>query len=111
MSDTATAVKEVFAAMPGRFNASAAQGMDAVIQYDLSGEGGAQYHAIIKGGACTINEGPHGSPTMTLKMAAPDFVELISGKLDGMSAFMSGKLQIQGDMGLAMKMGSLFSTA
>ena len=111
MSDTATAVKEVFAVMPERFNADAAQGMDAVIQYSLSGEGGAQYHAVIKDGACTITEGTHDAPTMTLKMAATDFVDLIGGKLDGMSAFMSGKLQVEGDMGLAMKMGNLFTTA
>ena len=33
---------------------------------------------------------------------------MTSGKLDGMSAFMSGKLRISGDMGLAMKLQSLF---
>lgn len=111
MSDTSTAVKEVFEAMPSNFNPDAAQGMDAVIQYDLSGEGAAQYHAKIKDGTCTISEGTHESPTMTLKMAAPDFIDMIQGKLDGMSAFMSGKLRIEGDMGIAMKMQNLFRSA
>lgn len=111
MSDTSTAVKQVFEAMPQNFNPDAAQGMDAVIQYDLSGEGAAQYHATIKDGTCTIAEGTHDSPTMTLKMAAPDFVDMIQGKLDGMSAFMSGKLRIEGDMGIAMKMQNLFRSA
>jgi len=33
---------------------------------------------------------------------------MISGKLNGQTAFMSGKLKLKGDMGFAMKMGSLF---
>jgi putative sterol carrier protein len=40
----------------------------------------------------------------TLKMAFNDFVALISGELDGMSAYMTGKLKIEGDLGVAMKL-------
>ena len=105
---TAAAVQEIFSAMPGRLNPQAAQGLDCVIQYDLTGDGGAQYHSKIKDGAATVSQGPHPSPSMTITMAAQDFVDMTSGKLDGMSAFMSGKLRISGDMGLAMKLQSLF---
>jgi putative sterol carrier protein len=45
---------------------------------------------------------------MTLSMTASDYVDMIMGKLNGQMAFMSGKLKISGDMGLAMKMQSLF---
>ena len=105
---TAESVQQIFQGMPSRLNPSAAQGMDCVIQYDLTGEGGGQYHTRIKDGAATVSEGPHPSPNMTLTMAAQDFVDMTGGKLDGMSAFMSGKLRIGGDMGLAMKLQSLF---
>jgi putative sterol carrier protein len=37
-----------------------------------------------------------------------DFDEMISGDLNPMTAFMTGKLKIEGDMGVAMKLGSLF---
>jgi len=37
-------------------------------------------------------------------MAASDFLDLVDGKLDGTMAFMSGKLKVKGDMGLAMKL-------
>jgi putative sterol carrier protein len=106
---TAESVQEIFAAMPGRLNQQAAQGLDCVIQYDLTGEGGGQCHSTIKDGAATVTAGPHHSPTMTVTMGAQDFVDMTSGKLDGMSAFMSGKLRISGDMGLAMRLQSLFS--
>ena len=43
----------------------------------------------------------------TLKMAFSDFDDMINGKLDGMTAFMTGKLKIEGDMGVAMKLQSI----
>jgi putative sterol carrier protein len=45
---------------------------------------------------------------MTMTMAAQDYVDMINGKLNGQMAFMSGKLKMAGDMGLAMKMQHLF---
>ena len=87
MTDTAAAINDIFGRMPGRLDPQAAAGLDAV---------------------CTVGEGAHDAPTMTLSMAAADYVGLTSGELDGTVAFMSGKLRIDGDMGLAMRMGSLF---
>jgi len=101
-------VKAIFSAMPQNFNADAAKGMNSVIQFNLSGDGGGTYHIAIKDGACTVGEGAHAAPNMTMTMAASDYVDMISGKLNGQMAFMSGKLKIAGDMGLAMKMQSLF---
>ncbi len=43
----------------------------------------------------------------TIKMDFSDFADLIEGKLDGMTAFMTGKLKIEGDMGVAMKLQSI----
>ena len=105
---TADDVKAIFDAMPGQLNADAAKGMSSVIQFNLSGDGGGNYHVVIKDGACSVGEGAHAAPNMTMTMAAQDYVDMISGKLNGQMAFMSGKLKIAGDMGLAMKMQSLF---
>ena len=45
------------------------------------------------------------------RMVCPPFVfmDMAAGKLDGTSAFMSGKLKIQGDMGIAMKLAPILS--
>lgn len=109
MSDTGTKVSEIFQAMPSRLNTSTAAGMNKVIQYDLTGDGGGTYHCAIADGSCEVNEGAHDAPDMTVTMEASDFVSMIDGSLDGMSAFMSGKLRVSGDMGLAMKMQTLFN--
>jgi putative sterol carrier protein len=36
-----------------------------------------------------------------------DFLAIVNGKLNPQMAFMSGKLKVQGDMGLAMKLQQL----
>lgn len=47
------------------------------------------------------------SADCTINMDFGDFADLIGGKLDGMTAFMTGKLKIEGDMGVAMKLQSI----
>ena len=44
----------------------------------------------------------------TVNIDLEDFNALMSGDLDPMGAFMGGKLRIDGDMGVAMKLSSLF---
>ena len=102
-------VKESFDAMPGRFRPDKATGTSAVIQYDISGDGGGTWNAVIKGGACTVHQGPAENPQLTLSIAAQDWLDMLTGKQSGQMLFMSGKLKIKGDMGLAMKLGSMFS--
>lgn len=43
-----------------------------------------------------------------IKMAADDFNKILTGDLNVMMAFMSGKLKIEGDKGAAMKLTALF---
>ena len=45
-----------------------------------------------------------------MRQSAQLQLNILQGKLDGMSASMSGKLKIGGDMGLAMKMQSHFTS-
>jgi putative sterol carrier protein len=108
MAETATEVKQIFDAMPSTLNADAAKGMSSTIQFNLTGDGGGNYYVEIKDGAAKVTEGTAPSPNMTMTLAASDYVDLINGKLNGQMAFMSGKLKIAGDMGLAMKMQTLF---
>jgi putative sterol carrier protein len=49
------------------------------------------------------------NPNMTMTAAASDYIDLINGVLNPMQAFMQGKIKIQGDMSLAMKLQTLFS--
>lgn len=44
----------------------------------------------------------------TVKVSLADFAQLATRKLDPTTAFMMGKIKIEGDMGVAMKLGKLF---
>jgi putative sterol carrier protein len=101
-------VKESFEQMSSRFKADRAAGTSAVIQYDVSGEGGGTWNAMIKDGACIVKEGAAATPNLTLQIGAQDWLDMLTGKQNGQMLFMSGKLKIKGDMGLAMKLGSMF---
>jgi putative sterol carrier protein len=38
-----------------------------------------------------------------------DFMAMADGSLDGVSAFMTGRLKVQGDMGIAMKLAAVMT--
>ena len=103
-----TSVKEVFDGMPEAFNASEAQGLDAVFQFEITGEGGGSWSVAIKEGGCEITEGTHDAPTTTLTMAGETWLAMVNGELNGMQAFMSGKLKVSGDIMLANRIPDLF---
>jgi len=48
------------------------------------------------------------NPDVTTTCAAQDWIDITLGKLDGMSAFTSGKLQVEGDIGLLTKATKFF---
>jgi putative sterol carrier protein len=98
-------VKETFDAMAGKFRPDKAAGVNATIQYDITGDQGGTWNAVIKDGTCTVTPGAAAAPSLTLSMSSQDWLDMVGGKLSGQMAFMSGKLKLKGDMGLAMKIG------
>ncbi len=101
-------VKKIFDTLPNAFQADQAQGVDVVFLFDISGDGGGIWHVHIQNGECLVTEGSHESPTTTIKMGDEGFVKLISGELNAMSAFTSGKLQIEGDLMKSQLIEKLF---
>ena len=101
-------LNDFFAQLPERFNADQAGDMEAAIQFDLDGAGGGQWWAKIAGGAIETGAGAVEAPAMTLKCAAADWAAITQGELNPVSAFMQGKIKIEGDMSLAMKLQALF---
>ena len=90
------------------FKPESAEGVDAVIQYRLSGEEGGDWIVNIHEGKCTVAEGLADNPKMTLSAEAQDFKDVLLGKANGMQYFMQGKLRLAGDLNLAMKLTTFF---
>lgn len=96
--------KALIEMMPQAFDASAAGDMNATIQYAIS----TPMHMVIDNGTCQVQEGDADNADVTLRMDDDDLVALLTGELNGMTAFMTGKLQVDGDIMLAQKLTSLF---
>ncbi|RJP42971.1 MAG: SDR family NAD(P)-dependent oxidoreductase [Desulfobacteraceae bacterium] len=101
-------VADVFKKMPEAFNAEKAKGVDVVFQYHISGPMGGDWTVTVKDVTCTVDTGKADKPTCSLRIADTDFVDMISGKLDPMQAFSSGKLKIDGDVMKSQLIGKLF---
>lgn len=92
--------------MKAKFNAEAAQGMNEIFQFNL--DEGEQFHVFINNSECSVEDGVHSNPSVSLNMPTSTLVELMNGSLDGIQAFMQGKLKATGNIMLAAKLGELF---
>jgi putative sterol carrier protein len=104
-------IVEIFSGMMNRMgeDLSKVAGINAAIQFDLSGDGGGQQWLRIADDGVTTGEGTVENPRMTLRASADDFVGMIAGTVNPMQAFMMGKIKIQGDTGLALKLMPLIN--
>jgi len=99
---------DTFKFMQEHFNASAAKGVNATLQWDLAGDGGGSWALKITDGACELIDGGVEKPTTRFKLSTDDWMAVASGKLNAINAFMTGKLKVEGDQGLAMRVNSFF---
>ena len=75
------------------------------VKLDFGGDDGVIF---IDGSNSLVSDADTAADT-TIKVSWDDFQSLASGALDGMTAFMTGKLKVEGDMGNAMQLQSIFS--
>lgn len=87
---------------------AAAKELDAVYQFHITGDDGGDWFIDLR--SCTVNGGEADDADCTITIADSDFVNLVSGSVQGPQLFMMGKLQIAGNMGLAMKLGTVLGT-
>lgn len=86
-------------------NPEQAKQIGAVYKFVLDGDGGGTWIMNLKDNP-GVTEGD-GDAQCTIKMAAGDYVDMVEGRANGQQLFFTGKLKIEGDMGLAMKLQKL----
>ena len=103
-------VAETFEEMPNVFNPAAAQGMNKTLQWNITGDQAGVWAFQIHNGEGKLIPGGVEKPDITFTISDKDWLAITEGKLDAMSAYMTGKLKVAGDMMLAMKVPQLFPT-
>jgi putative sterol carrier protein len=97
------------ARVPDAFVPEKAGTVNAVIHFKFTGAESGEWNASIRDGKCEVAQGiPHQRPTITLTADSADFLKIASGELDPATAFMEGKIKLQGDAELALRLLPMF---
>jgi putative sterol carrier protein len=80
---TAKSCKELLQMMPLGFNPTAAAGLTAVYQFEVSGDENFVAHLQIAEGACIFREGPAVHPSVVIKTPADVWLAVAKGEMDG----------------------------
>lgn len=102
-------VQETFEIMVKNFRPAKAVGMHKTLQWNITSDGTSKQWAIsIHEQTCELFQGGVEKPDIVFHINEKDWLAIQSGKLEQTIAFMTGKVRIIGDMGLAMKIPGLF---
>jgi len=86
-----------------------ATAIDCCYQFNVSGDGGGTYTLNLKPGVTSgfLSNEPSADANCVISVAAADWAAIVAGEMDAMTAFMSGKVKVDGDLSQAMKLPKL----
>jgi putative sterol carrier protein len=81
------------------------RGLTATYRFDIEGAG--SWRVAVDDGAVAVNEG---DGTADCIISGPEdlFLRIVRGEQNPMGAFLMGKIRVEGDTGLAMRLKDLF---
>jgi len=100
--------QQVFDSMRGSFQPTKAKGVHARYQWDLSGPEGGQWWIDVDDGKYKMGKGRIDNPNVTFVAKDKDWVAVSNHQMGGTWAYLTGRLKIRGDQGLARKLGEIF---
>jgi len=101
-------IRQTIEGMTLTFNPSAAEGLQAVIQFIVSGKEPGEYYLRIKNRDCSFHRGKMLNPTLTIVTPSEVWKKISLGELDGQEALFKELYKAEGDINLLMKLNSLF---
>lgn len=97
-----------FTGLQTAFRPERAAGVNKTIQFHFTGDEPGDWNLTIRDGALTYAEGTVESPNTTVAVASQDWLAILRGTLNPMTAVLGGKLKIAGDMALMMQFQTWF---
>jgi putative sterol carrier protein len=97
--------REFFETLESRVDPARAAGVNSSYLFDVTGAG--TWKVDVRESGVQVTE-DGGDADVTITVSDDDFTRLVDGELNPMTAYMTGKLKVNGDMGAAMKLQKLF---
>lgn len=107
-TQTDSTPQQIFDSMRGSFQPAKARGVHARYQWDLSGANGGQWWIEVNDGAYKMGKGKISDPNVTFIATDKDWVAICHDQLSGTWAYLTGRLKVRGDQGVARKLGEIF---
>jgi long-chain acyl-CoA synthetase len=92
-------VAHFFEGMPERLIPEKAEGVEATVSYNITGKGGGKWTITIRDGEMILSGGILKNPRVYIVARDSDYHDIVTGKLDGVTAVITGKMQVEGDVG------------
>ena len=108
VSQVGSTPQGTFDAMRGSFQPAKAKGVHARYQWELSGPHGGEWWIEVNDGTYQMGKGKISNPTVTFMAKDKDWVAICHDKLSGIWAYVTGRLKVRGDQGVARKLGEMF---
>lgn len=109
MFETPTQIFDQKIAAKIKTDPAKAKSINAKVAFDITGTGGGKWVLDCTKEPANVCTGEAPDANITVTMAAEDFVKLGNGQLKPEMAFMTGKLKVKGNMGLAIKLGQILT--
>jgi pimeloyl-ACP methyl ester carboxylesterase len=106
LDDPLDGVRASFLRLAERFHPEEARGLDATFVIDVHGHRPMTVH--VRGERCLVSPGASRLATASLAASPTTWLDLVEGRVDGIAAFLAGRLKITGDLNLAARFETLF---
>jgi len=104
----AVPVVHLFEKMSSRFISENSKGINATVSYHITGKGGGQWTVFINDGTFKLSNTILKDPTVYIVARDSDYHDIAIGKLDGITAVLTGKMSIEGDVQFMSEFRNMF---
>ena len=101
-------VAHLFEGMLERFIHEKSKGVDASVSYQITGGGGGEWTVTIRDGKVGLTHEVLASPTVYIVASDRNYFDVTTGKLDSVTAVVTGKMSVEGDVAFMAKFREMF---